>query len=104
VWGDGEGGGMVIRSEKPVAFHPIGKVVNVIPVANIADAISFATPATQTVGVWPPQRKSEVRDRLCAAGVQRVVALGDATKLYPGLPHDGFLPLQRFVKWVSDEG
>jgi len=21
-----------------------------------------------------------------------------------GLPHDGFMPLQRFVRWVNDEG
>lgn len=104
VWGEHDGSGMVIRSETPVSFHPIGKVVNVVPVSNIADGIAFVTPATQTVGVWPSQRKVEVRDRLCAAGTQRVVALGDAGKMYPGLPHDGFLPLQRFVKWVADEG
>jgi hypothetical protein len=104
IWGDTDGGGMVVRSEEPVTFHPIGKVVNVIPVANIAEGISFATPATQTVGVWPAARKAEVRDRLCTAGVQRVVTLGQADRLYSGLPHDGFLPLHRFVNWVADEG
>lgn len=104
VWGDANGGGMVVRSDEPVGFHPIGKVVNVVPVSSFDAAIAFASPATQTVGVWPPARKAEVRDRLCAAGVQRTVALGDASKLLPGLPHDGFLPLQRFVKWVADEG
>jgi Acyl-CoA reductase (LuxC) len=104
AWGKDDGSGMVVRSPKPVSFHPIGKVVNVVPVKNIADGINFASPATQTVGVWPPERKSEVRDRLCAAGVQRTVALGMAGSLLPGLPHDGFLPLQRFVKWVADEG
>jgi Acyl-CoA reductase (LuxC) len=104
AWGRDDGSGMVVRSPKPVSFHPIGKVVNVIPVKNIADGIDFASPATQTVGVWPPDRKTEVRDRLCAAGVQRTVALGMAGSLLPGLPHDGFLPLQRFVKWVADEG
>jgi hypothetical protein len=104
VWGDHHGGGMVVRSEEPVGFHPAGKVVNVIPVSNISEGIGFATRATQTVGVWPPERKDEVRDRLCAAGVQRAVALGSAHELHPGLPHDGFLPLHRFVNWVADEG
>lgn len=104
VWGDADGGGLVVRSEEPVTFHPIGKVVNVIGVSDIADGIGFASPATQTVGVFPPARKGEVRDRLCAAGVQRVVALGQAHALYSGLPHDGFLPLHRFVNWVADEG
>jgi len=104
AWGDTNGGGLVLRSPEPVTFHPIGKVVNVIRVENIKDAISFASPATQTVGVWPPERKSEVRDHLCAAGVQRVVRLSEGDKMFPGLPHDGFIPLHRFVTWVSDEG
>jgi len=104
AWGDTDGGGLVLRSPEPVTFHPIGKVVNIIPVANIADGISFANPATQTVGVWPPERKTEVRDLLCAAGVQRVVELGGGNTMLPGLPHDGFLPLHRMVTWVADEG
>lgn len=73
-----------------MTFHPIGKVVNVVRVDNIADGVNFANPATQTVGVWPPERKSEVRDRLCAAGVQRVIRLSEGDKMFPGLPHDGF--------------
>lgn len=104
AWGDTEGGGLVLRSPEPVTFHPIGKVVNVVRVDNIADGVNFANPATQTVGVWPPERKSEVRDRLCAAGVQRVIRLSEGDKMFPGLPHDGFLPLQRFIHWVADEG
>lgn len=104
AWGETDGSGLVLRSAEPVTFHPIGKVVNVIPVTDIADAISFASPATQTVGVWPPERKTGIRDRLCAAGVQRVVKLGDGAKMFPGLPHDGFLPLHRFMNWVADEG
>lgn len=104
AWGETDGSGLVLRSSEPVTFHPIGKVVNVVRVDNIADAISFASPATQTVGVWPPERKTEVRDGLCAAGVQRVVMLSHGGKMFPGLPHDGFLPLHRFVSWVADEG
>lgn len=104
AWGDTQGGGLVLRSPEPVTFHPIGKVVNVIRVDSLADALGFANPATQTVGVWPPERKTEIRDQLCAAGVQRVIMLGDGDKMFPGLPHDGFLPLHRFVNWVADEG
>lgn len=104
TWGATDGSGLVLRSPEPVTFHPTGKVVNVIPVGNIAEAIAFANPATQTVGVWPPARKTEIRDGLCAAGVQRVVALGASDLMMPGLPHDGFIPLHRFVNWVADEG
>ncbi len=40
---------------------------------------------------------------LAAAGAQRVVTLGGAGVMEAGLPHDGFLPLSRFVRWVNDE-
>jgi hypothetical protein len=104
VWGGYEGPGVVIRSEDPVEFHPDGRVVNVVPVTSLADAVRFANVATQTVGVYPSSRKAGLRDALAAAGVQRVVELGGAGGVETGLPHDGFFPLQRLVRWVSDEG
>jgi hypothetical protein len=103
IWGGYDGEGVVIRSDDPVDFHPDGKVVNVVPVARLADAVAYVNVATQTVGVHPPERKAEVRDALAAAGAQRVVTLGQASPEM-GLPHDGFYPLQRFVRWVNDEG
>ncbi|RFB06242.1 acyl-CoA reductase [Parvularcula marina] len=102
VWGDYEGAGLVIRSDEPVDFHPDGKVVNVVPVENLADAAQHVTVATQTVGVWPRERKAALRDILAARGTQRVVTLGSAPPEL-GLPHDGFYPMQRFVRWVNDE-
>jgi hypothetical protein len=107
VWGGFDGSGLVIRSEDPVDFHPLGKTVNVVPVKSLRDATGAATVATQTVGVYPSARKVELRDSLAAAGVQRVVTLGGAAAAATsghGLPHDGSLPLQRLVRWVSDEG
>ena len=32
------------------------------------------------------------------------VNLGSAGGVETGLPHDGFMPLARFVRWVNDEG
>jgi hypothetical protein len=32
-----------------------------------------------------------------------VVTLGSAGTVEAALPHDGFLPLSRFVRWVNDE-
>lgn len=104
VWGGYEGKGLVIRSEEPVDFHPDGRVVNVVPVARLADALERANVATQTVGVYPPARKAELRNALAAAGVQRIVELGKAVAFETGISHDGFYPLQRFVRWVNDEG
>src|SRR6266403_1932754 len=100
VWGGYEGPGVVIRSQDPVEFHPDGRVVNVVPVTSLADAVRFANVATQTVGVYPSSRRAELRNALAAAGVQRVVELGGAGGVETGLPHDGFFPLQRLVRWV----
>jgi hypothetical protein len=103
VWGDYSGRGLVVRSPEPVDFHPTNKTVNVVPVAALRDATEFATVATQTVGVFPFDRKAEVRDQLATAGVQRVVRLGSALTGSIGNPHDAMYPLHRFVNWVVDD-
>ncbi|WP_328688831.1 long-chain-fatty-acyl-CoA reductase [Streptomyces phaeochromogenes] len=103
VWGTYDGRGLVIRSPEPVDFHPDGKIVNVVPVATLTGAVTHAGVATQTVGVYPDTRKPELRDALACAGVQRVVSLGRAGGMPPGLSHDGFYPLQRLMRWVNDE-
>jgi hypothetical protein len=104
VFGDYDGSGIVIRSEEPVDFHPDGKIVNVVQVKDLREAVRYANVATQTVGVFPARRKTELRDLLASQGVQRVVAVGGSAGVEAGLPHDGFNPLQRFVRWVNDEG
>lgn len=103
VFGSFDGRGLVIRSLEPVDFHPDGRVVNVVQVKRLEDALGQANVATQTVGVYPQARRTELRDALAARGVQRVTAIGSAGHIEAGLPHDGFLPLQRFVRWVNDE-
>ncbi|MDT5051599.1 MAG: hypothetical protein QOG75_7527 [Mycobacterium sp.] len=104
VWGTFDGHGLVIRSDEPVEFIPIGKTVNVIPVASLEDAVRYVTVATQTVGVYPSDRKTVLRDALGGAGAQRIVPLGHGVDFAEGLPHDGIYPLQRLVRWVVDEG
>lgn len=103
VWGGYEGDGLVIRSDEPVDFYPDGKIVNVVRVPDLADAVRNAGVATQTVGVFPAERKKTLRDALANAGVQRVVTLGGAESMAVGMSHDGFFPLHRMVRWVNDE-
>jgi hypothetical protein len=59
--------------------------------------------ATQTIGIYPPERKAMLRDRIASAGGQRVVRLGSAWRHVMGGPHDAMYPLQRFIHWMSDE-
>lgn len=103
VFGRDDGRGLVVRSDEPVGFFPSNKTVNVVAVASLGDAVRSINVATQTVSVYPPERKRELRDTLAAAGVQRVVNVGGAAAMPVGMAHDGFFPLQRFVRWVNDE-
>jgi hypothetical protein len=45
----------------------------------------------------------QVRDPLAAAGVQRVVTLGEVSGAVFGLPHDGFYPVHQMVRWLVCE-
>jgi len=103
LWGKPDGRGLVILTDEPVDFHPSNKTANVVHVASLDGAIRYVNVATQTIGMFPPERKRAMRDRLASAGAQRVVRLGGAAKHVMGGAHDGMLPLQRFVHWMSDE-
>jgi hypothetical protein len=104
VFGEPDGRGMVIRSSEPVSFSPSGKLVNVVQVTNLADAVTYVTVATQSVGIYPENRIAQLRDSLVNAGVQRLVALGVVHGgQFGGLPHDNGLPVHRFMRWVVDQ-
>lgn len=104
VFGTTDGRGMVIRSSEPVSFNPTSKLVNVVQVDSLRDALRHVTVATQSVGVYPASRIVEVRDALASAGVQRITALGGInTGLFGGLPHDGGWPVHRMMHWVVAE-
>ena len=105
VWGDVDGRGLVIRSGEPLDIYPIGRTVNVVATRDLADAARYVDVATQTVGIYPADRKAVLREIVFAAGAQRVVTLGGvSTQGMPhGRPHDGFYVLERMVRWVCDE-
>lgn len=103
VFGRPDGLGMAVRSDEPVDFHPIGKLVNVVRVDDLADAIPHVTVATQTAGIFPPARRTALRDRLASAGVQHITTLGESEG-FGGTPHDACWPLHRVMRWVLDEG
>jgi hypothetical protein len=103
VWGKPDGRGLVILTDEPVDFHPSNKTANVVHVASLDAAIKYVNVATQTIGVYPPERKTDLRDRLASAGAQRVVRLGGAAKHVAGGTHDGMFPMQHLVRWMSEE-
>ena len=103
VWGRFDGSGLVIRSDRPVDFQPTNKTSNVVMVPSLEDAIRYVNVATQTIGVYPWSRKTELRDQLASAGGQRVCRVGTANSHVPGGPHDAMFALSRLVHWMSDD-
>jgi hypothetical protein len=103
VWGSYDGSGLVVRSDEPVDFYPDARTVNVVVVDDLNDAVDHVNVATQTVGVYPPERKSELRDLLAAGGVDRITDLGNGSGGANGglgVPHDGMVALHRLVRWI----
>jgi Acyl-CoA reductase (LuxC) len=106
VFGKYDGNGMVIRSDDPVDFSPSGKLVNVVRVNKLSDALAHITVATQTVGVYPKAARLSLRDGLASSGAQRIVDLGSVNGEEPfgGSPHDAGMPVNRFMRWVAESG
>jgi hypothetical protein len=108
LFGKYDGNGLVIRSDDPVSFSPTGKLVNVVRVDKLEDAVKYITVASQTIGIYPPAAKKSLRDALASAGAQRLVSLGDANgnpnEPFGGTPHDASMPVSRFVRWVVESG
>lgn len=106
VFGKADGKGMVVRSDEPVAFSPSGKLVNVVRVDKLADAVQYITVATQTVGIYPKEERIALRDSLASCGAQRLVDLGEVNggDGFGGSPHDAGMPVNRFMRWVVESG
>jgi hypothetical protein len=104
VWGSYDGTGLIVRSDEPVDFYPDARTVNVVRLDDVRDAYQYINVATQTIGVYPPELKSEIRNDLASiGGVDRIVNLGGSSLGVTGgfgSPHDGMYPLDRLVRWV----
>jgi hypothetical protein len=108
-----DGGVIVSRFEGKVDFADLlnNRIINLVPMSNIADVVAFASDQTQTVPIYPEALREQLRDRLALAGCQRIVPLApeparerNAEELEaPGLPHDGIEPMRRMVRWVIDQ-
>jgi hypothetical protein len=102
---EGEGAVIVSQLDEPVEFHRSlsGRVANVVPIADPADALSAINASTQTVGIYPEALKTELRDVLPLYGAQRLVSLGYAADPHLALPQDAIEPVRRMAKWIVDE-
>lgn len=115
VIGDARSAGVVVsRTADAVDFADrlANRVVNLVPVADLADVSGWLSEATQTVGVHPEALRRRLRDPLALAGVQHVKELRpslEGLEVDDGahtlaLPHDGMEPMRRMVRWAIDQG
>ena len=102
---DGEGAVIVSQLDEPVEFSRrlSGRVANIVPIDDPADAIRGINAYTQTVGIYPETLKLYLREQLPLHGAQRLVSLGYAAHPNVSLPQDGMEPMRRMVKWIVEE-
>jgi hypothetical protein len=107
------GGFIVSKFNDRVEFYDklANRVVNFVPVDDLADVLKWCDDTTQTVGIYPETIRGQFVDMFALAGVQRLVSLsgGDPMTVYanshhmpPGSPHDGIEPMRRSMRWVVD--
>jgi hypothetical protein len=114
VIGDASSAGVLVsRTEDPVDFADrlTNRIVNLVPVPNIAKVPRWVSEETQTVGIYPESLRNRLRNDLALHGVQRILPIGATAFIYTGedadqtvgLPHDGTEPMRRMVRWVIDQ-
>jgi hypothetical protein len=102
---DDEGAVIVSQLDEPVDFHTSlsGRVANLVPIDDAAQAVRAMNSYTQTVGIYPDSLRHTLRDILPVHGAQRLVSLGYAAHPSMALPQDAIEPVRRMVKWIVDE-
>jgi hypothetical protein len=95
---------IVSQFDEQVDFPALlyGRVGNIVPLDNIERAMDYFSAATQTVGVYPDELRTKIRDHATLMGAQRLVSLGYAVGGMTAAPQDGIEPERRMCRWVVD--
>ncbi|KEY91256.1 acyl-CoA reductase luxC [Candidatus Photodesmus blepharus] len=84
--------------------QPLGRCVYVHHVSDVRDAYSYVRKyMTQTVSIYPWESSFKYRDELASCGAERIVESGMNNIFRVGGAHDTMRPLQRLVRFVSQE-
>lgn len=92
-------GAVVITGEFDILDHPASRLVVVRPVTILEDALKYVHQSVSAVGVFPEERRLELKDRILARGVSSVLPLGQCERVFAGMPHDGMMILNQLVDW-----
>ncbi|WP_340313436.1 acyl-CoA reductase [Rhizorhabdus argentea] len=102
----GDDGGVIVSLDpEPVDFSDnLGcRVVNLVPVDEIDEALAHVTIHTAAIGIYPDELKEAVREECALRGAQRLTSLGFATAEGAAQPHDAMEPMRRMARWVVME-
>jgi len=94
-------GVVVVKGEFDVLDHPMSRLVVIRPVADLNDALPSLNQNVSTVGVFPESKRNELRDRFAGRGVSDILPLGECSRTYSGMPHDGMPVLSELVDWKN---
>jgi long-chain-fatty-acyl-CoA reductase len=86
-----------------VPRHPLGRFIYVHAIDRPQDVLPHLNADVQTLGVHPWSSALSIRDAAGHAGVSRIVELGMNNIFRVGGAHDGRYPMQRLVRYVSNE-
>jgi hypothetical protein len=101
-----EGAIVVSQEDAPVDFSRTlaCRVGNIVPVDNLDTAVKSVNAYTQTIGIYPEDLKTRLRDQLAFQGAQRLVSLGGAATMQHNMERqDAIEPVRRMVKWITEE-
>jgi hypothetical protein len=101
VDGEFRSGVIVAPHEFAIKDHPMCRLVVVRPVSKLDDCLRFFHAGVATAGVYPEDRRRELRDRIAARGVSNIVPLGHGGSAAVGSAHDGMLVLSELVDWKN---
>ena len=94
---------ILVAPPDQVVGSPLGHTILVHPVDDLRQAYEHVDHGVQTVAAAPWELLAEHRHALAVRGVSRFVELGLAKVFRVGGSHDGMRPLQRLVRFVSQE-
>ena len=106
IGGEQEEGAVIVSLiAEPVSFAASlnDRVLNIVPIDTMDEALRACDSYTQTIGIYPEHLKDDLRDKLPLYGAQRIVSLGFAVSANLSLPQDSIEPLRRACKWIVDE-
>jgi hypothetical protein len=93
---------VVVSAEPlPVALLPMSRFVLVRPVSTLGEVLPWVHPGVASASVAPEAARMKWRNALAARGVSNVTPLGEAGRMFPGMPHDGMLALSQLVDWKN---